>query len=65
MATATVALVGWQLKEMIMNIKTLENSLFWQQVVLKQSTDPEQIKRVKQRVAYLQQQIANISCNIT
>jgi hypothetical protein len=48
-----------------MNIKTLENSLFWQQVVLKQSTDPKQIKRVKQRVAYLQQQIANISCNIT
>ena len=43
-----------------MNIKTLENSLYWQQVVLKQSRDPVQIERVKQAIIKLQQQIANL-----
>jgi hypothetical protein len=43
-----------------MDIKTLENSLYWQQVVLKQSRDPVQIERVKQAIIKLQQQIANL-----
>jgi hypothetical protein len=43
-----------------MNIKTLENSLYWQQVVLKQSRDPVQIARVKQAIIKLQQQIVNL-----
>ena len=40
-----------------MNIKTLENSLYWQQVVLKQSRDPVQIARVKNAIAKLENQI--------
>ena len=40
-----------------MNIKTLENSLFWQKVVLNQSNDKTQIERVKKAIAALQQQI--------
>jgi hypothetical protein len=43
-----------------MNIKTLQNSLYWQQVVLKQSRDPVQIARVKQAIIKLQQQIVNL-----
>jgi len=43
-----------------MTIKTLENSLYWQQVVLKQSRDPVQIARVKQAIIKLQQQIVNL-----
>lgn len=43
-----------------MNIKTLKNSLYWQQVVLKQSRDPVQIARVKQAIIKLQQQIVNL-----
>jgi hypothetical protein len=42
-----------------MNIKTLENSLFWQEVVLKQSKDPIQIDRVKKRILELKKQIGN------
>jgi hypothetical protein len=45
-----------------MNIKTLENSLYWQQVVLNQSKNPVQIERAKQAVAKLQQMI-NKSCS--
>ncbi len=40
-----------------MNIKTLENSLYWQQVVLKQSRDPVQKARVKQAIIKLENQI--------
>ena len=43
-----------------MNIKTLENSLYWQQVVLKQSRDPVQIARVKKAIIKLQEQIINL-----
>jgi hypothetical protein len=43
-----------------MDIKTLENSLYWQQVVLKQSRDPVQIARVKKAIIKLQEQIANL-----
>jgi hypothetical protein len=43
-----------------MNIKTLQNSLYWQQVVLKQSRDPAQIERAKQAIIKLQQQISNL-----
>ena len=50
-----------------MNIKTLQNSLYWQQVVLNQSKNPTQIERVKKTVAKLQQQIniLNKSCIIS
>jgi hypothetical protein len=43
-----------------MKIETLENSLFWQEYVLKQSKNPVQIARVKQAIIKLQQQIANL-----
>ena len=43
-----------------MKIETLENSLFWQQVVLKQSRDPVQIARVKKAIAKLENQILDI-----
>jgi hypothetical protein len=43
-----------------MDIKTLENSLYWQQVVLKQSRDPVQIARVKKAIAKLENQILDI-----
>ena len=43
-----------------MDIKTLENSLYWQQVVLKQSRDPVQITRVKKAIANLENQILDI-----
>lgn len=43
-----------------MNINILENSLYWQKVVLAQSTDHVQKQRVKQRIAKLEQQIAQI-----
>jgi hypothetical protein len=39
------------------SLKTLENSLFWQQHVLKQSRDPVQIERVKRAIASLEAQI--------
>lgn len=40
-----------------MNIKTLENSLYWQKVVLNQSKDKTQIERVTKAIAALQKQI--------
>ena len=43
-----------------MDIKTLENSLYWQQVVLKQSRDPVQIARVKKAIAKLENDILAI-----
>jgi hypothetical protein len=43
-----------------MNIKTLENSLYWQQVVFKQSRDPVQIARVKKAIAKLENEILNL-----
>lgn len=43
-----------------MNINILENSLYWQKVVLAQSKDYVQKQRVKQRIAKLEQQIAQI-----
>ena len=58
--TVTAVLASWLLKGDDMDIKTLENSLYWQQVVLKQSRDPVQIERVKQAIIKLQQQIANL-----
>lgn len=49
-----------------MNIKTLENSLYWQKVVLNQSKDKTQIERVTKAIANLQQQINILKkpCNI-
>jgi len=44
-----------------MNIKVLENSLYWQQVVLKQSKDPIQKARVSQAIQKLSAQIAALS----
>lgn len=43
-----------------MNIKVLENSLFWQKVVLKESKNPKQIERVKKTVEKLEAQLANL-----
>lgn len=40
-----------------MNIKILQNSLYWNQYVLKQSRDPVQIKRVKKAIEKLKLQI--------
>jgi hypothetical protein len=40
-----------------MNIKILENSLYWQKVVLKQSRDPVQKARVKKAIIKLENQI--------
>jgi len=39
-------------------LKALENSLYWMQVVYKQSTDPVQRARVKARIAKLEAEIA-------
>jgi hypothetical protein len=58
--TVKAVLASWLLKGDDMDIKTLENSLYWQQVVLKQSRDPVQIERVKQAIIKLQQQISNL-----
>jgi hypothetical protein len=43
-----------------MNINILENSLYWQKVVLAKSKDHIQKQRVQQRIAKLEQQIAQI-----
>jgi hypothetical protein len=43
-----------------MNIKTLENSLYWQEYVLNQSKDPVQIERVKKAIGTLNGQIADL-----
>lgn len=40
------------------SIKVLENSLFWQQIVLNQSTNPKQIARVKQAITKLEAEIS-------
>jgi hypothetical protein len=39
------------------SLKVLENSLFWQKVVLKQSQNPAQIERVKRAIVKLEAQI--------
>ena len=39
-------------------LKALEDSLYWMQVVYKQSTDPTQRERVKARIAKLEAEIA-------
>ena len=43
-----------------MNIKTIENSLYWQELVLNQSKDPIQIARVKQAIQNLQKQMLDL-----
>ena len=43
-----------------MNIKTLENSLYWQEYVLNQSKDPVQIERVKKAISNLNGQIVDL-----
>tara|TARA_R110000868_G_C10621136_1_gene742305 strand:+ start:326 stop:463 length:138 start_codon:yes stop_codon:yes gene_type:complete len=40
-----------------MQAQTIERSLFWQRVVLKQSRDPVQIERVKRAIVKLEQQL--------
>jgi hypothetical protein len=40
-----------------MKPETIENSIFWQKVVLKQSRNPVQIERVKRAIAKLEQQL--------
>jgi hypothetical protein len=43
-----------------MDIKTLENNLYWQEYVLNQSKDPVQIERVKKAIGTLNGQIADL-----
>lgn len=40
-----------------MKPETIQNSIFWQKVVLKQSRDPVQIERVKRAIVKLEQQL--------
>jgi hypothetical protein len=42
------------------NIKVIENSLYWQQVVLKQSRNPHQIARVKKAIVKLEAQLSQL-----
>jgi hypothetical protein len=44
-----------------MKPQTIEKSLFWQRVVLKQSRDPVQIERVKRAIAKLEQQLKEVT----
>jgi hypothetical protein len=39
------------------SIKTLENSIYWQNVVLKQSKCPKQKERARQAIAKLEAQL--------
>jgi len=41
--------------------KTLENSIYWQKVVLKQSRDPKQIERCKAAIARLEAQLKELT----
>jgi hypothetical protein len=43
-----------------MKIETLENSLFWQEYVLKQSKDPVQIERVRKAIAKLEKEMFDL-----
>ena len=45
---------------MTSSIKTLENSLYWQRVVLRQSTDPKQQQRCQRAIERLTDQIKQI-----
>ena len=42
------------------SLKVLENSLFWQRHVLKQSQNPVQIERVKRAIVKLEAQIKEL-----
>jgi hypothetical protein len=42
------------------NIKVIENSLYWQQVVLNQSRNPVQIARVKKVIVNLKAQLSQL-----
>jgi hypothetical protein len=43
-----------------MNRKTLENSIFWQKVVLNQSKNPKQKDRAKQAIIKLEQKLKDL-----
>lgn len=45
-------------------LKALEDSLYWMQVVYKQSTDPTQRERVKARIAKLEAQIEALKLEV-
>jgi hypothetical protein len=45
-------------------LKALEDSLYWQQVVYRDSKDPAQRERVKARIAKLEAQIAALKSEI-
>ena len=45
-------------------LKALEDSLYWMQVVYRQSTDHTQRERVKARIAKLEAQIAALKLEI-
>ena len=45
-------------------LKALEDSLYWMQVVYRESKDPTQRERVKARIAKLESQIAALKSEI-
>jgi hypothetical protein len=45
------------------SIKVIENSLYWQQVVLKESRNPVQIVRVKKAIVKLEAQLSQLKGN--
>jgi hypothetical protein len=45
---------------MVNSLETLNNSLYWQQVVLQQSKDKAQIERVKKAIEKLNEEITQI-----
>lgn len=47
----------WNMGLTMTTLKALETSLYWQQVVLKQSTDPKQKARVRLAIEKLTAQI--------
>jgi hypothetical protein len=44
-----------------MKPETIENSIYWQKVVLKQSRNPAQIERVKRAIVKLEQQLKEVT----
>jgi hypothetical protein len=49
--------IAWSRGLIMTTLKALETSLYWQKVVLKQSTDPKQKARVSIAIEKLTQQI--------
>jgi hypothetical protein len=44
-----------------MKPETIQNSIFWQKQVIKQSRDPKQIERCKAAIVKLEQQLKEVT----